>query len=134
MLEVSGQSLTLEADRLGLLIGKTQTFLPNGARQRIQASEVGSKRSFVRADGDGVNTGFASYVTYRFRPSELEALQLNLVRSHACGVGEPLSEAETRAIMLLRVNVLALGNSGCRVRPSGNAVENARPASSPGHP
>src|SRR6185437_483707 len=47
-------------------------------------------------------------------PSELEQLQLNLVRSHSCGVGPPLSEPETRALMLLRANVLARGNSGCR--------------------
>src|SRR6185436_8113427 len=39
---------------------------------------------------------------------------LNLVRSHSCGLGNPLSEAETRAMMLLRANVLALGFSGCR--------------------
>ncbi|MFH4263723.1 aromatic amino acid lyase, partial [Acinetobacter baumannii] len=45
---------------------------------------------------------------------ELDALQLNLIRSHACGVGEPLSPEETRAVLLLRANVLARGLSGAR--------------------
>jgi len=44
----------------------------------------------------------------RIEPDELRALQLNLVRSHSCGVGSPLSIAEARAMLLLRANVLAL--------------------------
>ena len=50
-----------------------------------------------------------------FRTSELRQLQLNLVRSHACGVGAPLSVPEVRAMMLLRANVLTLGFSGIRL-------------------
>ena len=50
-----------------------------------------------------------------FPPENCEQLQLNLVRSHACGVGRPLSEPEVRAMMLLRANVLALGLSGIRL-------------------
>jgi histidine ammonia-lyase len=63
----------------------------------------------------GVNTGFGKLSDVHISPSELEQLQLNLVRSHSCGVGPPLSEPETRALMLLRANVLARGNSGCRI-------------------
>lgn len=62
----------------------------------------------------GVNTGFGKLSDVRIPDSELLELQLNLVRSHACGVGEPLSESETRAMMLLRANVLAVGCSGAR--------------------
>src|SRR5947209_2663798 len=50
----------------------------------------------------------------RIARPQIEALQLNLVRSHACGIGNPLSEPEVRAMMLLRANVLALGFSGIR--------------------
>ena len=50
----------------------------------------------------------------RISHDQIRTLQLNLVRSHACGVGAPLSEAETRAIMLLRANALAKGLSGVR--------------------
>jgi len=62
----------------------------------------------------GVNTGFGKLSDVHIPPGSLAQLQANLVRSHAGGVGQPLSEAETRAIMLLRANVLAKGFSGCR--------------------
>jgi histidine ammonia-lyase len=63
----------------------------------------------------GVNTGFGKLSDVRIPQSELRRLQLNLVRSHACGIGNPLSEAEVRAMVLLRANVLALGFSGVRL-------------------
>ncbi|MFZ3376764.1 MAG: histidine ammonia-lyase, partial [Chthoniobacterales bacterium] len=59
-------------------------------------------------------TGFGKLSDVRVPHGELRELQLNLVRSHACGIGSPLSEAEVRAMMLLRANVLALGLSGIR--------------------
>src|SRR6202023_732144 len=62
----------------------------------------------------GVNTGFGKLADVRIPHEEIGALQLNLVRSHACGIGPPLSEPEVRAMMLLRANVLALGFSGIR--------------------
>src|SRR5207247_1645745 len=62
----------------------------------------------------GVNTGFGKLSDVHIEPSQLSQLQINLVRSHSCGLGPPLSEQETRAMMLLRANVLALGYSGCR--------------------
>jgi histidine ammonia-lyase len=62
----------------------------------------------------GVNTGFGKLSDIRIEPSQLRDLQLNLVRSHACGLGAPLSIVEARAMVLLRANVLALGYSGCR--------------------
>ena len=51
---------------------------------------------------------------FECQKDELRQLQLNLVRSHACGIGKPLSEPEVRAMMLLRANVLTLGFSGIR--------------------
>lgn len=63
----------------------------------------------------GVNTGFGRFVS-RSIPEELtEELQLRLLRSHACGVGEPYPEEVVRAAMLLRANALAKGNSGARI-------------------
>ncbi|MBZ5543144.1 MAG: histidine ammonia-lyase [Acidobacteriia bacterium] len=62
----------------------------------------------------GVSTGFGALSTERVEPAQARQLQLNLVRSHACGVGEPLSEAETRGVLLLRANALARGLSGVR--------------------
>src|ERR1043166_4994214 len=63
----------------------------------------------------GVNTGFGRLADVRVSSDGLRQLQLNLVRSHACGIGNPLSESEVRAMMLLRANVLALGFSGIRL-------------------
>src|SRR5881227_385835 len=62
----------------------------------------------------GINTGFGKLASVRISTEQLRELQLNLVRSTACGVGPPLSEAETRAMLLLRANVLAKGLSGAR--------------------
>lgn len=62
----------------------------------------------------GVNTGFGNFADVRIGPSDLETLQRNLVRSHAAGVGPLLSTVETRALMVLRANVLAKGFSGAR--------------------
>jgi histidine ammonia-lyase len=50
----------------------------------------------------------------RIADDAIERLQLNLVRSHACGLGRPLSQEETRVVMALRANTLALGYSGVR--------------------
>src|SRR5205823_5568788 len=85
------------------------------ARSRILASRQVID-SIVARDAVvyGVNTGFGKLSDVRIRPGELRDLQLNLVRSHACGIGPPLSEPEVRAMMLLRANVLTLGFSGVR--------------------
>src|SRR5436190_3275860 len=63
----------------------------------------------------GVTTGFGNFADVVIPAERLRDLQLNLVRSHSAGVGEPLDEATTRALMLLRANVLAKGFSGARL-------------------
>lgn len=62
----------------------------------------------------GVNTGFGKLADQRISPADIGQLQVNLVRSHAAGVGEPLTADETRGLLLLRANVLARGHSGVR--------------------
>jgi histidine ammonia-lyase len=62
----------------------------------------------------GINTGFGKLASVRISSEQVRQLQVNLVRSHACGVGTLLSEAETRAMILLRANALAKGLSGMR--------------------
>ena len=114
MLELTGQALTLE-QVAAVASGKLQVTLAAEARRRMQAARHVVEG--VLREGRvvyGVNTGFGKLADVRIPPEQLELLQLNLVRSHSCGLGDPLSEAETRAMMLLRTNVLALGNSGCR--------------------
>jgi histidine ammonia-lyase len=62
----------------------------------------------------GINTGFGKLASVRISTEQVRQLQINLVRSHACGVGTPLSEPETRSMILLRANALAKGLSGTR--------------------
>src|SRR6266498_3518627 len=114
MLPLNGQRLILKqvAD---VAAGREHVALTDEARDRAaRARRVVEK---ILAEGRtvyGVNTGFGRLSDVRIEPGELRALQLNLVRSHSCGVGSPLSIEEARAMLLLRANVLALGYSGCR--------------------
>jgi histidine ammonia-lyase len=114
MLELSGQRLSLE-QIAGVARGGVEVSLSAEARERVMES-----RRIVEGITEsgrvvyGVNTGFGKLADIRVAPPALRELQLNLVRSHACGVGPPLSEEETRAMLLLRANVLALGYSGAR--------------------
>ncbi|CCB85867.1 histidine ammonia-lyase [Parachlamydia acanthamoebae UV-7] len=62
----------------------------------------------------GVNTGFGYFAREKIAPDEIDALQVNLLKSHAAGFGEPLSLSETRLAMALRLNVLIKGNTGVR--------------------
>jgi histidine ammonia-lyase len=62
----------------------------------------------------GVNTGFGKLADISIAPDQVSNLQVNLVRSHSCGLGDPLSEPEVRAMLLLRANVLSKGFSGAR--------------------
>src|SRR6201988_698108 len=63
----------------------------------------------------GVNTGFGRFVSAHIPEELAEELQLRLLRSHACGVGEPYADAAIRAAMLLRAKALAKGYSGARI-------------------
>ncbi|MEO8436148.1 MAG: histidine ammonia-lyase [Pyrinomonadaceae bacterium] len=114
MLELDGQKLPLELIAR-VAYGEGQVSLSSRARERAtQSRRVVEK---ILAEGRivyGVNTGFGRLSDVHVPPSDLRQLQLNLVRSTACGVGPPLSEAESRAMLLLRANVLALGYSGAR--------------------
>ena len=62
----------------------------------------------------GINTGFGELASQRVSAESLKALQVNLIRSHACGVGDPLEDAEAAALVFARANELARGNSGVR--------------------
>ncbi|HEV7858052.1 MAG TPA: histidine ammonia-lyase [Pyrinomonadaceae bacterium] len=114
MLELEGQALTLE-EVAAVALGEERVALAPSARARVEKARAVVEK--IIAEGRtvyGVNTGFGKLSDVHIEPSELRELQLNLVRSHACGVGQPLSEMETRAMLLLRANVLALGYSGAR--------------------
>jgi histidine ammonia-lyase len=71
----------------------------------------------------GINTGFGALSSVIIPDDKIEELQLNLIRSHACGVGTPHSETTTRAIILLRANTLAKGYSGVRAETINTMLE-----------
>jgi histidine ammonia-lyase len=114
-MELKGESISLSQIAAVAHDGKA-VKISALAQPRILAS-----REVVEAiiAGDavvyGVTTGFGKLSDVRIPRVALNELQLNLVRSHACGIGAPLSEPEVRAMMLLRANVLTLGFSGIRL-------------------
>src|ERR687884_2267633 len=114
MLELNGQPLSLE-QVAAVARGDEQVSLGAAARERVEAARAFVERIVAEERiVYGVNTGFGKLSDYIVPPDELRELQLNLVRSHASGVGAPLALEEARAMMLLRANVLALGFSGAR--------------------
>ena len=85
------------------------------ARERMLASRAVIERLIASDQAVyGVNTGFGKMASVRISREQIGELQVNLVRSHACGVGAALSEHETRAMLLLRANAIAKGFSGVR--------------------
>jgi histidine ammonia-lyase len=115
MIILDGSSLTIE-QLLAIADRGEPVALSDAARGRVRASRAVVER---RAQGDepayGINTGFGSFADVKIAPDALEALQLNLLRSHAAGLGHPLPARTVRATMALRANVLAKGFSGIRV-------------------
>src|SRR6266567_3463341 len=113
-MELNGHALTL-AEIAAVAFGDLPVQIAPSARPRILASRKVVEDIIARdAAVYGVSTGFGKLSDVRIQPDGLGELQLNLIRSHACGIGDPLSEPEVRAMMLLRANVLALGLSGVR--------------------
>jgi histidine ammonia-lyase len=100
---LSGNDLTFEQLYAVALRGETVSLSPS-AIERMNASR--SVVDHLLASGSvayGVNTGFGKLASVRISPEQVRNLQVNLVRSHSCGVGPPLSESETRSVMLPKV-------------------------------
>lgn len=113
-MELTGQPLSL-ATIARVALGNAPVEIAALAHARIDASrEVIEQIIKSEAVVYGVNTGFGKLSEVHIARADLRQLQLNLVRSHSCGIGRPLAEPEVRAMMLLRANVLTLGFSGIR--------------------
>lgn len=113
-LYLNGENLTVEG-LADVVYRNRPVALADEARERVIKSrrlieDVVARKAVVY----GVTTGFGKLCDVTIPLEEINKLQVNLIRSHACGVGEPLSEAETRAAMLVRANSLAKGCSGIR--------------------
>src|SRR5919108_4981597 len=108
-----GKRLSIE-DVVAVARGAPAELSPDAAR-RMEASRAVVERKVDSGETVyGVTTGLGSLANVRLHPDEVRQLQHDLLRSHAVGVGPPLSEWEVRAMLLLRAHVLALGHSGVR--------------------
>ncbi len=113
-LHINGKDLTLEAvrelavDRRPVLLDPDAREAVDRARAAVDALVAENRVSYA------ITTGVGKLADVRIAGDQIRELQVNLVRSHAAGIGEPLSVAETRAMMLLRANSLSLGHSGVR--------------------
>jgi histidine ammonia-lyase len=113
-LMLTGHALTL-GDLRDLEAARPRVTLSDAARSAMQKS-VDTVRKVIDTDQVcyGINTGFGALARERISRDRLTQLQYNLVRSHACGVGDPLPAAVVRRMLLLKANSLAIGNSGIR--------------------
>ena len=111
---INGDDLTFD-QLFDIALGSAEVGLAPSARERMNASRAVIDRLVESGQvAYGVNTGFGKLASVRISNDQIRQLQTNLVRSHASGVGPPLSEPETRAMMLLRANAIAKGYSGIR--------------------
>jgi histidine ammonia-lyase len=103
------------SDLSAIAAGRRAVSIPPSALSRV--AEARASLEHIMATGRavyGVNTGFGELASVRISAKRLQSVQRNLVRSHACGVGEELSEEEARGILFLRLNELSRGYSGVR--------------------
>jgi histidine ammonia-lyase len=114
-LHINGNDLTLEAvhevavERRPVLLDPEARSAVERAREVVDALVAGNKTAYA------ITTGVGKLSDVRIAGDQIRELQVNLLRSHAVGVGEPLSPSEARAMILLRANSLAKGLSGVRV-------------------
>jgi histidine ammonia-lyase len=111
---LDGEHLTIEQVVEAAASGGTISLAPEAVARMRKSREVVERLAAGDLPVYGVNTGVGLLADVRIPLDQLEQLQRNVVRSHACGVGDPLSQTEVRAMMLIRANVLAKGYSGIR--------------------
>ncbi len=113
-IQLTGHDLTI-ADVEAVVRGDAAVELSQAALAQIAASRELIERVVAeRIPTYGVNTGFGRFVDVHIEADQVTQLQLNLLRSHACGVGRPFPDEVVRAATLLRANTLAKGSSGVR--------------------
>jgi histidine ammonia-lyase len=116
VIRLTGDDLRI-GDVWEVAIGDAGAALSDDARAKMRAARELVERAAhgSREHTYGINTGFGRFVSQSIPEEQTEELQLRLLRSHACGVGEPYPAEIVRAAMLLRANALAKGNSGARI-------------------
>jgi histidine ammonia-lyase len=113
-IQLTGNDLTFDQLHRIAFANEPVSLSPIAAERMKASRAVVDKLVASGKTAYGINTGFGKLASVRISAEQVRQLQINLVRSHACGVGEPLNTSETRAMMLLRANALAKGLSGVR--------------------
>ncbi|RFB18821.1 histidine ammonia-lyase [Bacillus sp. HNG] len=114
MVELTGQSLTLEQVKR-ICYDFEQVTISKQSLQKVEQSRKAVEKIVTdKKTIYGINTGFGKFSDVIIADDDVNDLQLNLIRSHACGVGEPFPEVVSRAMVLLRLNALLKGFSGNR--------------------
>src|SRR5712691_709625 len=115
-IRLTGDDLRIE-DVWAVGLGDADAALSDEARTKMRAArELVERAAHGTSEHTyGINTGFGRFVSKSIPEEQTEELQLRLLRSHACGVGDPYPDEIVRAAMLLRANALAKGNSGARI-------------------
>jgi len=113
---VDGENLTVD-DVVAVAREGAEVETPRKAKEKVAKcrrflEEAVKEKRVVY----GVTTGFGALSTVLIPPENVKKLQANLIRSHSAGVGKPLEKEATRALMLLRANTLAKGNSGIKLQ------------------
>ena len=110
---LTGDDLTVDDVYDVAIGGRTVGLAPSAVERMIRSrallDDLRDEHTY------GVNTGFGRFVSESIPEDQAEELQLRLLRSHACGVGEPYPDDVVRAAMVLRANAIAKGYSGARV-------------------
>lgn len=114
MVVLTGQTLTVE-EMSRILYDKEKVIASSDSWKRVEESrkaveQIVSENRVVY----GITTGFGKFSDVLIDPNDVEELQLNLIHSHACGVGNPFPELVSRAMLVLRANALLKGFSGIR--------------------
>ena len=115
-IRLTGEDLRID-DVWAVAFGAAAAVLSDEARVKMRAARELVERAAhgTHEHTYGINTGFGRFVSKSIPEEQTEELQLRLLRSHACGVGDPYPDVIVRAAMLLRANALAKGNSGARI-------------------
>lgn len=115
MIELTGNTLTINQIK-EILYGNKKVSIAKESIDKVNASREAVNKILARNESVyGINTGFGKFSNVKIAEENVAQLQLNLIRSHACGVGEPFPSVVAKAMMVLRLNALVKGYSGVRI-------------------
>src|SRR5699024_5701486 len=112
MIELNGNTLTINQMKEILYKSKTINIAESSMKKIKKSKSVVESIVAGEKTDYGINTGFGKFSNMKIAENNVEELQLNLIRSHSCGVGDPFPRLVSKAMMVLRLNALVKGYSG----------------------